>query len=136
MAQVLNFYEPAKPRQEMDCNNLALAVPNSNTQILKIPCLGLKRIFVTVGVATNALAGFNIQAQATAAGPAVTFFSVAGDFTTPKGILVAASGDLTTLAAGATGWFILEVEGLAYVIVNATSGNVGGSTLTVYAGGA
>ena len=136
MAQVLKFYEPAKPRQQMDCNNLALAVPNSSTQILKIPCLGMDRIFVTVGVATNALAGFNIQAQATADGPAQTLYSTAGNFTTPSGLLVGASGDLTTLAAGATGWFIMQVSGLAYVIVNATSGNVGGSTLTVYAGGA
>lgn len=44
-----------------------------------------------------------------------TAFSVAGDYTSPSGILVGASGDLTVLAAAATGWYILDCGGLMQV---------------------
>jgi hypothetical protein len=47
--------------------------------------------------------------------------------------MVGASGDLTTLAAASTGWFILDTRGLARVKVLA-SGN-GAATVTIYAGG-
>lgn len=41
-----------------------------------------------------------------------TAFGVSGDYTSPTGILIGTSGDLTILAADATGWFILDCSGI------------------------
>jgi len=50
-----------------------------------------------------------------------TAFSTSGDYTSPAGILIGCSGDLTVLAAAATGWFILDVTGLASIQLQASA---------------
>lgn len=41
-----------------------------------------------------------------------TYASTSGDYTSPQGKLISVSSDLTSLGAGATGWFILNVVGI------------------------
>jgi len=50
-----------------------------------------------------------------------TAFSATGDYTSPTGILIGCSGDLTGLAAAATGWFILDCRGLDKLQVQASA---------------
>lgn len=64
---------------------------------------------------------FQIQASVDGGSNFETLFSAASDYTSPKGILVGASGNLTVLAADATGWFILDVGGLDQIRVQASA---------------
>lgn len=50
-----------------------------------------------------------------------TAFSSAGDYTSPAGIMVGCSSDLTTLADAATGWIILNVRGINSVRLQASA---------------
>ena len=61
-------------------------------------------------------------------------FNTAADFTTPAGLLIGTSGDLTTIANTATGWFIMDTASLFEIKVEAASSG-GASTSTVNAGG-
>ncbi len=94
---------------------------------------GLDRITVQLTVAMEALTGFAIKGKTTDDAAADTLYSAAGDFTSPRGLLVGASGDLTTLAVG-TGWFVMDVTGYEEIVMTATSG--GTARLAVRAGGA
>jgi len=119
-----------------NARNIAVAVPQAgNTVLLTIPCHGLTRILVQVDVTVQALDAFIIQVRSTNVASLATLYSVAGDYTSPKGLLVGASGDLTTIAAAASGWFIMDVDGLYEVVVSASSANVAGSTVDAYCGG-
>lgn len=71
----------------------------------------LERASFEITVATADLTAFAVQARLSGAGSFVTLYSAAGDYTSPTGILVGTSGDLTTLAVG-TGWLILDVAGI------------------------
>lgn len=93
----------------------------------------VERLCVEIGVATQALDAFAIQARLHSGGSFITLFSAAGDFTSPAGILTGASGDLTTLAAGATGWFILDCLGFDQVRLTASAA-ANNAAVTVRAG--
>lgn len=113
----------------------AVTVPAaSNTTILQLPVSGLERIVVQFAVATQALDAFLIKAKAHPDASDITLYSAAADFTTPAGLLLGASGDLTTVAAAGTGWFIMDVRGLHEVTIQA-SGAVDSAVVTAYAGG-
>lgn len=137
MAQELIVTSFPTPRQRLQASNVAVAVAQTgNTEVLKVPCFGIDRLYVHVGVADQALDAFIVRAYATLDAAADTLFSLSTDYTNPAGILVGASGDLTTLAAAATGWLVLDVRGISQIDILASSGNVAGSAVTVYAGGA
>ena len=84
-------------------------------------------------VTVQALDAFVIQAQFHPGAAFDTLYSAAADFTTPIGILVAASGDLTAQAVGA-GWFIMDVAGISAVRVLA-SGAIDGALVSIFASG-
>lgn len=113
---------------------LALALPEALTEVLKLNVFGLKQIFVQIKVATNALDMFSIKGQALPGADAITIFSAAADFTSPAGLMIDASGDLTTQAVG-SGWFAMNVRGLDTVTISAASGNAGGSLIDLFWGG-
>ena len=116
---------------------VANALDNSGVQdVFMIDVEGLAYIAVELNVGVNALAALQLKASFIAedATP-VTLRSVAGDFTTPKGVLLDASGDLTVLAVG-QGWFIMRTSGMSKLIISANSSAAGGSTLAISAGGA
>lgn len=105
-----------------------------NTALLTIATAGLERIFVQVSVATQALDAFLVQARCSADATLTTLYSAAADFTVPAGLMVGASGDLTTLAAAGSGWFIMDVRGL-YEVKLLASGAVDSAAVTVFVGG-
>lgn len=121
--------------RQFTASNVAVACPASgNTTLLVLPVVGIRRIFVQLSVATQALDAFIISAKAHKDATAITLFSAAADFTSPAGLMVDASGDLTTTAAGGTGWFVMKVEGLHEVTI-AASGAVNNAAVTIYACG-
>ena len=65
----------------------------------------------------------------------ITLASAAGDFTGPRGPIFGASGDLTTLAAAATGWAIIQIAGFAKLRVQATAAGDGTCAYSFYAHG-
>lgn len=116
-------------------SNTALSVPASgNTILLDLDVRDIERIYVQVAPTTNGFDAFIVSIQPHNNGAYSTIASAAADYTSPAGIMVGASGDLTTLAAAATGWVILDTRGLARVRVQA-SGSGGASTVTAVAGG-
>lgn len=116
------------------CANNAL--PNTaniiDTFQVKPTQWGPGRIFVGLTVAVASLTGFMIQARPNENAAFQTLFSVNTDFTAPSGILVGASGDLTTQGVG-TGWFIMDTHGLYEIRILASS--AGTATLALDIGG-
>lgn len=102
--------------------------------IADINVSGLEIVSVFISVADEALDTFKVLGGVRG-GPLVPLFDEAADFETPVGPLVNASGDLTTLAADAVGWFFIDVRGLDRLQVLARSADAAGSTVTVNAGG-
>jgi len=106
------------------------------TEILHLMVRGIKVLFIQVTATGQALDAFTIQSKCHPNAPFVTDYSIATDYTSPAGIMIGSDeSDLTTLAAGASGWVRLEVSGTYEVKVIASSANIAGSTVTVYAGG-
>lgn len=113
---------------------LSVSVPTAgNTEILRIPTVGMERLFVQFDVATNNLDAFRILAKAHPSATATLLYSLAADYTVPAGLLVGASGDLTTVAAAASGWFIMDVRGVYEVQLQA-SATGGAAAVSIYAG--
>lgn len=91
------------------------------------------RLAVEIAVTDNALDQFVIQIQMHESGSGLTAYSAAADYTSVTGILVGASGDLTAITAGASGWFIIDTRGVRNVIVRAASSSASNSGVTLYA---
>ena len=135
MAQSIKHQIKEIAQRLREASNLDVSVAASgNTTLLDVPVYGLERLFVQFDVATNALDAFLIRARASADATTTTLYSSAGDFTSPSGLLVGASGDLTTLAAGSSGWFIMDVRGLWDVTIQASASG-GAAVVDIYAGG-
>jgi len=100
----------------------ANALDNSGSQdVFSLDVAGLVRIAIHITVATNALAAFAIKGLVSEADTTyVTLKSTAGQFTSPSGILIDTSGDLTAQAVG-EGWFVLNVAGFAKIKIFANS---------------
>ena len=140
MAQVNEYQDFSLRKRILRASNLSVAVAQAgNTTILEVDVREMDRLFVQVDVTGQALDAFAIAAKTHSNGAYQTLYSTVADFTftgaTGPGILVGTSGDLTIIAAAASGWFILDVSGLAFVRVQVSSGNVAGSTVSAYAGG-
>lgn len=105
-----------------------------NTTLITIDCRGKEQIYVELQPVTQNLDAFIVAARPHADGTFNTLYSVAADFTSPAGLIIGASGDLTTLAAGATGWFIMDVSSLRDVRLSASAA-ADSSAVTVYVGG-
>jgi hypothetical protein len=112
-----------------------VAVPAAgNTALATISCANHERLFVQFSVATQALDAFLVQARCSADASFATLYSAGADFTSPSGLLVDASGDLTAVAAAGTGWFVMDVRGL-YEVKLLASAAVDSAAVTVFAGG-
>ena len=124
-------------RQLLTATNLAVSVPAAGTTtLLEVPTAGIDTMGLSFDVTVQALDAFAITARFNADSAFVTLYSTAGSFTTPAGLLIGASGDLTTQAAGTTGWFVLYTRGLHSVKVTCSANVAGAATVSVYAGGA
>lgn len=108
---------------------------SGNTTIAELDTKSVDRIAVQISVITQALDAFIISARFDVDGAHQTLFSAAGDYTAPAGVLVGASGDLTAIAAGSSGWFIMDVRAIESVRLEASAA-LDSAVVTVYAGGA
>lgn len=116
--------------------NLALSVAaTGNTTVLDVDVRDLERIMIQVSPTVQALDAFIVSIQPHTGGAYSTIASAAADYTAPSGLIVGASGDLTALAAAATGWIIVDVRGLSRLRVQASAAAAGAATVTAYAGG-
>jgi hypothetical protein len=133
MAQATTLIAGNRPA--LVASNAAVACPASgNTTLLTLSTVGLTRLFVQISVATQALDAFTVSAKAHPSATAIAIASAAADFTSPADPIVDASGDLTTTAAGATGWFLMNVVGFREIVITA-SGAVNNAAVTIYACG-
>lgn len=136
MAQSTNS-SPARRLVFIAKTDADVAVPAAgNTNILDIEVSQLARVALEIrNTGANALDVFNVQGKVHPDGAYMTILTVAADYTTPAGIVVDASGDLTVLAAGATGWLILDALAFISIRLQASANVAGATTVGVFAGG-
>jgi hypothetical protein len=135
MAQDIKVRQRATPELALTASNLNVNVAVGGlTDLIVIQTLGFVRLFVEISVATNNFDQFIVKGKSNMDAPAVTLYSLATDYTSPTGILVGTSGDLTTQVAGTTGWLILDVRGISEITLQASAA-VGVAVAQVYAGG-
>lgn len=117
----------------LEGSNLAVSVPAAgNTELLLLNVEELDRIFVQIeNDGANPFDAFTVNAKSQSGAQFDALFSSAAHFTAPQGLLVGASGDLTTLAAGQRGWLMLDVKGLYQVQITASAG-VGTTTVDLF----
>lgn len=136
MAQTTRVSNKRLNERQIYVENLAVNVAQSGlTTLAQVEDMAdtVRTVFqVTAGA--QALDAFEIQVKAHQNGDWLTLYSATGDFTTPAGILVGASGDLTALTATSKGWFIMETRGLYGIRVQASCANVAGTSCNVYMG--
>ncbi len=113
-------------------NELLSVIQTGNTALLTIPVEDVKELGLTFVVAGFALDTFLVQGRTHPDAAFVTLYSAAGDFTSPTGLVIDASGDLTTQAVG-TGWLILDTRPLYEVKILASSSSASNSTVSSYA---
>jgi hypothetical protein len=133
MAQTTLINQNSMPRKFIEVSNPLVSVPQAgNTEIARISVVGCDRLTAEILVAGQALDAFIVKGKCTRDGADITLFSIATDYTTPAGIVIDASGDLTSQAVG-TGWLVLDVRGFYDISLHASSGNVAGSTVSIHA---
>jgi hypothetical protein len=119
---------------------LGVEVPNSAlTDVIEVDTQKLKTLSGRFEVAEQALNGFAIYMKIHSAQDAWDpLFDTAEEFTNPRFPMVAVgradgeTSDLTTLPAGGTGWFRLNVEGFARVKILAKSAHAAGSVIDAH----
>ncbi len=99
----------------------AVTTGTSLTDIVEIDASALKRISADIAVATEALDAFEIQVRVAGTGTYRTLKSTAAHFTAPSGVLLECSGDLTVLASGSNGQFLMDCAGYESVRIQASS---------------
>lgn len=105
----------------------------ASTEVAQFNAAGYSRVGCEIAVTTAALTDFDILARMHGEGALQTLYSVAADYTSPAGLLIGTSGDLTIIGAGSTGWFVLNTQGIESVQLKAASG--GSAGVTVRCGG-
>jgi hypothetical protein len=134
MAQASTSSGPVNSKVTFTASNSVTVPGTGNTTLLQVKVQGLERIFVQLSATTQALDAFLIQGKAHADATALTLFSAGADFTSPAGLMIDASGDLTGLAASASGWFVMDVRGL-YEVKILASAAADSATVAIYLGG-
>lgn len=111
----------------------AVTVAETLTSLIAVNVAGYERLTAEIKVAGQALDQFVVKGRTHPGGTMMTLFATGTDFTTPAGMVVDASGDLTLQAVG-SGWLALDVSGWERIEIQAASGNVAGSTVTPFVG--
>ena len=119
LIQVTAAGDPAAPKSGTLASTLVLA--SGNTPLGDIECLGNAKMFVRIDNGNQALDAFSILGSADGIN-FETLYDATGDFTTPAGLLLGASGDLTGLALSTAGWFILDCSPFKAIQVTASAG--------------
>ena len=133
MAQSTEVRSSSNARMKVDAKSLAVAGTGALATLLEVLSLaGIRRFWAEIKPTVNAFTAFQVQAKFHPDGGYITIASVAADFTSPGGVIVGASGDLTILAAGATGWLSVDVAGMHALRLRFTGAS--GTLVDVYAG--
>jgi len=105
------------------------------TKLADIPCNSIKRICVVIVVATTALDQFVISMRPNDSQDFIVIRNAGSQFTTEVLPLVEASGDLTALGAGATGYFIMDVAGFDAIRIEVARASGDDALIILEAGG-
>ena len=116
-------------------NEAVSVAASGNTDLLEIIVDTINELGVTILPTVQAFDAFLVLGKFHPDAAYVTLYSSAGAFTSPAGLVVDASGDLTTLAAAATGWVILDVRPLYAIKFQASAAAAGAATVSIYAMG-
>lgn len=108
----------------------------SNTVIATLDVAGMDVLGCQIAVAVRALDTFIIEGRFNALGAYQTLYSTTADYTSPTGVLIGTSGDLTLIAAAASGWFLMDVKGIESVRLSASCVTDDTGTATVSSIGA
>lgn len=136
MAQETQVTNHRLDKRTFQSKNAAVSVAVAGlTTLLELVDVGdLVRIFFQMDVTVAALDAFQVQGKFHEGGAYVALYSAAAAFTSPAGLIVGASGDLTAQGAGTTGWFVMEVRGLKSLRIQA-SANTNPATVSAFACG-
>lgn len=128
---------PARRLAFVAKTDAAVTVPlATNGDLIELDVSQVARLAIEIkNEGANAFDAFLVQGKVHPDGNYVPLLSVASDYTTPAGIVVDASGDLTALGAGVTGWLILDVLGFNKIKLQASAA-VGASSANIFVGGA
>jgi len=103
--------------------------------VAEIPVHMYTRLRARIKVQQQALAAFILQTQFHVQDEWVPLYAMPIDFTEPSGLLMGASGALTQIAAGASGWFVMDVSAIAILQILARSADPAGSIVSIFATG-
>ena len=107
-----------------------LAAGNTTLAVIDVS-LG-ERLVIEVGVITQALDAFIVQARVAGSPNYITVASAAGDYSAPVSPMVRVVGTPVTLAAAATALLIMDVRSFVDVRLQASAA-VDGAVATVFA---
>lgn len=102
------------------------------TTLLEIPTENIRELGIEIAVTVNNLDAFEVHGKMHPSGAYHALYSAAGDYTSPVGLVIGTSGDLTAQAATTTGWIILDVAPL-YAVKITASAVTGAATVTARA---
>lgn len=111
--------------------DVSVAVAGTTT-ILEVPTAEIRELGIEFTVADNALDAFQVHGKMHPNGSFQVLYDAAGDYTSPAGLVIGASGDLTAQAAATTGWLFLDVSPL-YAVKLVGSAAVGVAVVDVRA---
>ena len=102
------------------------------TELLNLPVAGIEELGIEFSVTVNNFDAFEVHGKIHPDGDYRVLYNVAGDYTSPTGLIIGTSGDLTAQAATTTGWILLDVSPL-YGLKIVASAVTGAATVTARA---
>lgn len=93
---------------------------DSAEDVARITVRDQDALFLSFLVGTANLTAFTVSFRLSPSGDDFVVASASGHYTSPTGVVLGASGDLTTAAAGSTvHWLKLDVRGVESVLIRA-----------------
>ena len=115
-------------------NTGSLNTPSSLGVVATINVNGIQQLNVEAAVVGQSLTAFQVLGQVNNSGTYQLLYSTSSDYTSPKGLLIGTSGDLTSIASGTSGFFQMTVRGFYNIQIKVTAASTGG-TITILSGG-
>ena len=106
------------------------SLTTSQVVVANIDVNHIERLSLEI-VSDNPLATFVINGRLHPAGSYNELYASSEDYSTPSGLLIGTSGDLTSLSG--TGWLIMDTQALDIIQIESSSATT--SAIEIYAGG-
>lgn len=130
-----------RPEAQLTQVETVVLTDENLTTLMEIIAFGLKSIAFSTTPVGNKFDQFEIQGRPSAVAPYHTLYALTADYTpTPAGILIGAYGegagadDLTNLADGANGGFLLYPQGYNAIRVQVARASGSNATVNAWAG--